>query len=176
MAARPARFRVAAVPVQRTRALRRAILRPGAGGAEIESHEGPGSFAVAAFADARAPADDPLSRSAGDEQIVAVGLVMPEGEPGAWRVRGMATSPSERGRGAGTAVLDALVAHATAQGAGRVWCNARLPARSLYRRRGFVVVSDVFELPGIGPHVVMELALATRRGPARAGAGARRGR
>jgi len=39
-----------------------------------------------------------------------------------------------RGQGAGAAVLDALLAHALAAGAQRIWCNARTPARSLYER------------------------------------------
>jgi ribosomal protein S18 acetylase RimI-like enzyme len=68
----------------------------------------------------------------------------------------MATAPSARRSGAGSAVLDALVAYAIARGASRVWCNARTPARSLYERAGFCVVSEEFELPDIGPHFVME--------------------
>jgi len=92
----------------------------------------------------------------GDE-LVAVGLVGPDGEPGDWRVRGMATRPDARGRGAGTKVLRALVRHATEQGAARVWCNARTPARSLYERAGFEATSDEFETPRIGPHYRMEL-------------------
>jgi ribosomal protein S18 acetylase RimI-like enzyme len=88
--------------------------------------------------------------------LIAVGLVGPDGEPDAWRVRGMATAPAARGRGAGAAVLDALIAHAVANGATRVWCNARTPAKSLYERAGFRAVSDEFEIPEIGPHFVME--------------------
>jgi ribosomal protein S18 acetylase RimI-like enzyme len=72
----------------------------------------------------------------------------------------MATVPAARGRGAGTAVLDALIAHASARGASRIWCNARLPARSLYERAGLGVVSERFELPEIGPHYVMERRLS----------------
>lgn len=68
----------------------------------------------------------------------------------------MATAPEARGRGAGSAVLDTLVAHALAHGAARIWCNARTPARSLYARAGFAVVSDEFELPPMGPHLVMQ--------------------
>jgi ribosomal protein S18 acetylase RimI-like enzyme len=68
----------------------------------------------------------------------------------------MATVLGARGNGAGSAVLEALVAHAVAAGASRVWCNARTPARSLYERAGFQAVSDEFELPEIGPHFVME--------------------
>jgi GNAT superfamily N-acetyltransferase len=89
------------------------------------------------------------------EQLVAVGLIGPEGEPGAWRVRGMATEPEARGRGAGTAVLNALLEHARANGARRVWANVRVGARTLYARAGFEVTSEVFEPPDTGPHVRM---------------------
>jgi predicted GNAT family N-acyltransferase len=36
----------------------------------------------------------------------------------------------------------------------------RTPARSLYEQAGFRVSSEEFELPGIGPHVLMELDIA----------------
>ena len=91
-----------------------------------------------------------------NDALVAVGFVAPEGGPGAWRIRGMATAPAARGRGAGAAVLDALVSHALGNGATRVWCNARDAARAFYERSGFRVVSDEFEVPEIGPHYVME--------------------
>jgi len=93
-------------------------------------------------------------------ELIAVGFVSPDGGPGAWRVRGMATAPESRGRGAGGAVLAALVEHARANGAGRVWCNARIAARTLYERAGFEVASEEFEIPEIGPHYVMELTLS----------------
>jgi ribosomal protein S18 acetylase RimI-like enzyme len=111
----------------------------------MDGSEPPGAFAVGAFE---------------DEELAAVGLIGPEGEPGAWRVRGMATEPEVRGRGAGSAVLSALLEHARASGARRVWASVRTPARTLYERAGFSVVSDEFELPEIGPHVVMSQDLA----------------
>jgi ribosomal protein S18 acetylase RimI-like enzyme len=129
------------VPLEHTRALRQAVLRPHQSVGELAAHEPADAFAVGVF---------------DGEELVAVGLVGREGGPGSWRVRGMATAPHARGRGAGTAVLDALVRHAVEQGATRVWCNARTPARSLYERAGFTVTSDEFELPEIGPHFVME--------------------
>lgn len=90
----------------------------------------------------------------GDE-LVGVGLIGSEGEPGTWRIRGMATAPEARGQGAGTAVLNALLEHARSHGAQRVWANVRVGARTLYERAGLRVVSEEFELPDIGAHVVM---------------------
>lgn len=122
------------------------MLRPHQTVEELAAHEPRGALAIGAF---------------DGGELVAVGLVGPDGGPGSWRVRGMATAPHARGRGAGTVVLAALIGHAFAQGATRIWCNARTPARSLYERAGFEVASDEFELPEIGPHLVMELIRPT---------------
>jgi ribosomal protein S18 acetylase RimI-like enzyme len=129
------------VQIADTRPLRQAVLRPHETLEELASHEPPGAYAVGAF---------------DGDKMVGVGFVGREGPPGSWRVRAMATVPEARGRGAGRAVLEALVEHAVANGATRIWCNARSPARALYERAGFVVASDEFELPRIGPHFVME--------------------
>ncbi|MCW2985645.1 MAG: acetyltransferase, family, partial [Conexibacter sp.] len=58
---------------------------------------------------------------------------------------------------AGAALLAACLDHARAQGASRVWCNARTPARGFYERAGFVAEGAEFELPQIGPHFLMWL-------------------
>lgn len=131
------------VPVAQTRQLRQTILRPHQTIEQMAANEPADAFAVGAF---------------DRDRLVAVGLVGPVGDPGAWRVRGMATVPNARGLGAGSAVLDALLRHAISEGATRVWCNARTAARSLYERAGFRAVSDEFEVPEIGPHFVMEFA------------------
>jgi ribosomal protein S18 acetylase RimI-like enzyme len=130
------------ISLEQTRALRQAILRSHESVEQMASTEAPDTFALGAFD--------------GDE-LVAVGMIAPDGEPGGWRIRGMATTVPARGGGAGTAVLDGLLAHALAAGARRIWCNARTPARSLYERAGMSVVSEEFELPQMGPHVVMEM-------------------
>jgi GNAT superfamily N-acetyltransferase len=135
-------FLLRAVSLEQTRALRQAVLRPHETVEEVAGQESEGAFAVGAFDGAR---------------LIAVGLIAPDGKPGGWRIRGMATTPLARDRGAGTAVLDALLRHAAAHGALRVWCNARTPARSLYERAGLRVASEEFELQCIGPHFVMEL-------------------
>jgi GNAT superfamily N-acetyltransferase len=134
-------FDVRAVDPALTRPLRQRVLRPHESLEVLASHEPPGVHAVGAFT--------------GDGELVAAGFVCPDGGPGAWRIRGMATDPAHRGQGAGAAVLAQLVEHAVAQGATRIWCNARAPAVSLYARAGLTVESGEFEIPGIGPHFVM---------------------
>ena len=138
-------IRVEPISIPDTRPLRHAVLRPHQSIEAIIEHELPHAFAVGGFDD--------------DRRLIAVGFVSPEGGPGAWRVRGMATEPESRGQGAGGAVLAALVEHARANGADRVWCNARIAARTLYERGGFRVTSEEFDVPEIGPHYVMELTL-----------------
>ncbi len=133
-----------AVPLAQTRALRQAVLRPHETVEQVAADEAPDALAVGAFD--------------GDE-LIAVGLIAPDGELGAWRVRGMATAPHARCRGGGRAVLDALVCHAVEHGARRIWCNARLPAVGFYEHVGMRVTSEEFELPNIGPHVVMEMSV-----------------
>ena len=131
------------ISMAETRPLRRAILRPHETPEALKGHEPPQAHAVGAFDAGR---------------LVAVGFIAPDGEPGGWRIRGMATAPETRGKGAGTAVLEALIAHALAHGATRIWCNARTPALRLYERAGFSVVSEEFDIPHIGPHFRMERA------------------
>lgn len=145
-----AAIRVRSVPIAKTRGLRHAILRPDQSMRETLAAEPDGAHAVGAF---------------DGEELIAAGLIAADAErPGSWRVRGMATKHSARRRGAGTAVLAALLDHARRHGARTVWGNVRTPARSLYERAGFRTVSDEFELLGIGPHYVMELRLGESAG------------
>jgi GNAT superfamily N-acetyltransferase len=122
--------------------LRQAVLRPHLTLEEMIDSEPPSAYAVGAF---------------DDRGLVGVGLIGPEGSPGAWRVRGMATAPEARGRGAGSAVLGALLDHAWAGGAREVWASVRTPARGLYERAGFYADSEVYDVPPLGPHIVMRL-------------------
>jgi ribosomal protein S18 acetylase RimI-like enzyme len=129
------------VSLEQTRALRQSVLRPHQSLQEMAADEAAGAYAAGVFE---------------GEALVAVGLIAPSPERGGWRVRGMATATQARNRGAGAAVLDELLRHARASGAAQVWCHARTPAQGFYERAGFRVASEVFEIPPIGPHVVME--------------------
>jgi GNAT superfamily N-acetyltransferase len=133
--------------------LRQRVLRPGrppaAARFDIDDEPSTASFA------ARTP----------DGEVVATAIVYPETCPwlpdraGAWRLRGMATAPDRRGRGIGTRVLRAALAHVAASGGDLVWCNARVPARRLYERAGFRTHGVPWEDPEIGPHIAMWLDL-----------------
>jgi ribosomal protein S18 acetylase RimI-like enzyme len=136
-------FQIRAIDPAATRPLRQHVLRPHESLEELASHEPPGVHAVAAFTQSG--------------ELVACGFVCPDGGPGEWRVRGMATDPQHRCQGAGTQILAALVEHARQEGATRIWCNARTPAIGLYERAGFQRESDEFEIAAIGPHFVMAL-------------------
>jgi ribosomal protein S18 acetylase RimI-like enzyme len=100
-----------------------------------------------------------------DGEPLGVASVMREGyppDPGPddWRVRGMATLVWVRGRGIGAELLALGIEHARDAGGERVWCNARVGARSLYERAGLRVAGEEFDIPGIGPHLLMCRRLA----------------
>ncbi len=79
-----------------------------------------------------------------------------ERDPGAWRLRGMAVISEARRQGHGRALVEAGLRHVARNGGTRLWFNARTSAAPFYRALGFKTQSEVFDLPPIGPHVVME--------------------
>jgi GNAT superfamily N-acetyltransferase len=100
-----------------------------------------------------------------DGEVIGSAAVRREAPPGAagrdasWRLRGMATSEGRRGRGVGTALLEAVIAHVGQRGGRRLWCNARTSAVAFYQRAGFVTRGEAWNDPVIGPHIAMELLL-----------------
>ena len=140
------------IPTNEVRPLRHRILRPG------QTYE-----------ETLYPGDDlgdtvHLGAFDGDRLVGIASLYREDrsgGPPGGWRLRGMATDADVRGAGFGAALLGASVLHAESAGGAELWCNARMPAVGFYRRAGFAVVSEEFEVPGIGPHVVMVRTLGT---------------
>ena len=141
--------------MERTRALRKAVLRP------------------------HLPADDPFimpddhlpttiafGAVTDDDELIAVARITPEAPPfdreltHGWRLRGMATSTEVRNQGVGSAVLAGVIAHIAASGGGILWCNARVTALGLYERAGMERWGEVWEEPDIGPHVIMWRCIA----------------
>ena len=102
----------------------------------------------------------------GDEAGVHIGAVTDTGEiagcaslfvqnGGVWQLRGMATSDTVRGTGAGLAIVRFAEAFASDTGSPRLWCNARAAAVGFYERCGWATEGAEFDVAGIGGHFVM---------------------
>ncbi|MFE6647054.1 GNAT family N-acetyltransferase [Nocardioides sp. NPDC057772] len=133
-------FIVTRVPAAETYPLRALVLH---GGASPESAKvaGDDHSDVATFAAKDA-----------DGTVVGSVSVFPSTD-GTWRIRRLATAEEWRGRGVGTAVLAAALAHADDHGGGTVWCNATPAGAPLFLRAGFQQVGAPWEDPEFGPNV-----------------------
>jgi len=100
-----------------------------------------------------------------DGHLIGIGSIVPEPRehplhPISWRVRGMAVEEDARGTGVGSTILQALIDYArTRPLPAEIWCNGRAHVKGFYERFGFAQDGDLFELPGIGPLVVMVRSL-----------------
>lgn len=131
-----------------TRPLRQRLLRPhqSLDALQVEGEDDDESAWLAAFD--------------GEAVVGTAGIVAepaPDGGPG-WRVRAMAVEEGLRGRGVGAELLAGCLDHAAGRRERTVWCSARVPASGFYRGAGFEVTGEVYDEPGIGPHVTMVLA------------------
>ena len=144
-------YTVRQVPIERTFALRKAVLRPHLGSEQdylISDDFDPTTVAFAALREE-------------DNSVISVARVAPEPPPfdadglRGWRLRSMATDPSVRNQGVGGAVLQSAIEYTASRGGGIFWCNARVPAKGLYARGGLETWGEVWEEPDIGPHIVM---------------------
>ncbi|MFI5157735.1 MAG: GNAT family N-acetyltransferase [Sphingobacteriales bacterium] len=76
-----------------------------------------------------------------------------------YQLRGMATLAEYRGKGFGKNIVDYALNYLQQKGADYIWCNARKVASKFYRDCGFEIISNEFEIKGIGPHYVMSRKL-----------------
>jgi len=83
---------------------------------------------------------------------------IPEGS--CWQFRAMATRENVRGSGHGKALIGAMEAYLCKQGAELSWCNARDTAIGFYQKLGYAPVGEMFDIPGVGPHWVMQKRLS----------------
>ena len=147
----PPPFHIRPIDTAEARPLRHAVLRPNQ------------PFEATLY-----PLDDqPESGHFGaflEDRLAGVASVYHEAQPGdtdprAWRLRGMATYEKQRGRGIGSALMQACFGHIRTHGGAVLWFNARTTAAGFYSRFGFTVKGDVFDIEGIGAHVVMAFVL-----------------
>jgi predicted GNAT family N-acyltransferase len=100
-----------------------------------------------------------------NDHLVGIVSAYPETKAGQidqaneWRIRGMATEPSVRGKGYGKLLVEKSIELIRDKGGKEVWCNARTPACGFYLKFGFQKVGEEFEIEGIGPHYIMEISL-----------------
>jgi GNAT superfamily N-acetyltransferase len=78
---------------------------------------------------------------------------------GGFRLRGMATAKAYAGKGYGSALIKFAIDELKNKGAAYIWCNARRIAVGFYSKLNFRIISEEFEVPGIGPHFNMSLQL-----------------
>jgi predicted GNAT family N-acyltransferase len=94
-----------------------------------------------------------------DGKLVGITSLYPESHPdlnlNLHRLRGMATLPAVRGKGYGVQLVREAEREVERRGSPGIWCNARTSASGFYRKLGFEVVGDEFDMPGIGPHYLM---------------------
>jgi len=76
------------------------------------------------------------------------------GQP-ACQLRGMAVDPAYQSHGVGKEILGDIERVAREAGVKIVWANARVPASAFYRKNGWEIVSEEFEIPTAGPHFKM---------------------
>src|SRR5688572_21435663 len=135
---RPCETRI--IPAVATVDIRWSVLRPGfpRESAVFAGDDEPGTLHLGAFH---------------EDRLVGVASLydapLPDATPSRHpkQLRGMATLPEVRGSGAGRALLDACVAAASTAGCDLLWCNARSSAVAFYRKYGWEVCSDEFDIP-----------------------------
>lgn len=149
----PPTLDVRRIAAEQTHALRHAVLRPHQWrddlifpGDELSStlhlgafaEGGPEPIGIATFAEQPMP-DEPA--------------------PGDRRLRGMAVAPAWQKRGVGRLLISRAIEQLGQAGGRRVWCNARISALGFYETLGFTTHGETFDLPDVGPHVVMSIAI-----------------
>ena len=95
-----------------------------------------------------------------DNKIIGCTSVYNESHPDftlkqSWRIRGMAVNESLQGQNIGTQLLETCINHAIKMKGDVIWCNARYNTVKFYKKSGFKVIGDEFELPNIGPHFLL---------------------
>lgn len=71
------------------------------------------------------------------------------------QLRGMAVASQWQRRGIGNRIVETTKEIAISNGKS-LWCNARFPAVGFYERQGWIQSGPFFDIPIVGPHIVMK--------------------
>jgi len=139
------------VAVEEILAIRNEVLREGKLSLDecrFPSDQSPGAFHLGNF---------------GEGKLISIGSFHPQNVEGhigkGYQLRGMATIPAFQGKGMGNQLLNFAIVYLRGQQINYLWCNARKVALNFYKGIGFEIISDEFDVPGIGPHHVMYLKI-----------------
>ena len=72
-----------------------------------------------------------------------------------YRLRGMATMPEFQHQGLSSELLKMAFPMVKQNFCTLLWCNTRVSAEGFYTKVGFQRKGDIFEIPGIGSHILM---------------------
>ena len=72
-----------------------------------------------------------------------------------FQLRGMASVKKAQGKGFGKLLLEEAEVKLKNQGVDILWCNARTVALDFYKKSGYQMVGNVFEVEQVGPHFLM---------------------
>lgn len=138
------------IPLELTLGLRSKILRNGMPLAECKfvTDDTEGIFHLAVY---------------NDQEIASVASFFPnrykDSEDLGYQLRGMATDTPFTGKGFGKQLIEFAVQYIKNTKATYIWCNARSTAVEFYKKIGFEIVSEEFEIAGVGPHYEMILKI-----------------
>ena len=146
------KIEVRPITAEETIEIRWAILRPGfpRETAVFLGDDAPGTCHLGVFMDDRLVGVASLYEAALPDETASF---LPH------QLRGMATLPEVRGSGCGRALLEGCQEAAKRAGSNLIWCNARRAAVDFYRRHGWEVCSEEFDIPTVGPHYRMRRAV-----------------
>ncbi len=98
-----------------------------------------------------------------EDQLVSIASFHPQNVEGhigtGYQLRGMATVPGFQGKGMGSRLLGFAIVYLGGQQIDYLWCNARKAALNFYADIGFEIISEEFDVPGIGSHYMMYLKI-----------------
>ena len=94
-----------------------------------------------------------------DDQLIAVASFMKSSHENfdglQYQLRGMATLSTHRGLGAGKLIVIEIQRRLKKLAIEYLWCKARIVALDFYKKQGFEIFGDPFEIAHIGVHYIM---------------------
>ncbi len=72
-----------------------------------------------------------------------------------YQLRGMATDVANQGKGFGKILVQKSLDDLRKKNVDIIWCKARVVAIEFYKKQGFKIIGDAFDIPQIGTHFVM---------------------